>query len=95
VDYVSNGFLFALCETGWGNYGKVENIRWEGVRVVYFHIRSSEGGSLQLCRLRTASVGTPATSIDYVLTHTGYMSPRKLNSFDSHRVGRYLTLLHG
>jgi hypothetical protein len=39
------GFLFALCETGWGNLGKVENTGWEGVRVVYFHIQSSEGGS--------------------------------------------------
>jgi hypothetical protein len=29
----------------------------------------------------------PVTSIDYVLTHTGYMGPRKLSIFDSHRVG--------
>jgi hypothetical protein len=38
----------------------------------------------------------PATTIvDYVLMHTGYMGPRKLSSFDGHRVGRYLTSLHG
>jgi hypothetical protein len=64
------------------------------VRVVYFHIQSSEGGSPRLCRLRTASVGPHATSIDYVLMHTNYMGPHKLSNFDDHRVGRYLTLLH-
>jgi hypothetical protein len=26
----------------------------EGVRVIYFHIKSSEGGSPHLCRLRTS-----------------------------------------
>jgi hypothetical protein len=58
-------------------------------------IRSSEGGSSRLCRLRTTSVGPPATSIDYVLTHTDYMGPCKPSSFNGHRVGRYLTSLHG
>jgi hypothetical protein len=43
------------------------------------------------CRLRTASVGSRWASIDYVLTHTGFMGSRKLSSFDGHRVGRYLT----
>jgi hypothetical protein len=33
VDYVINGFLLDLFETGWGNQGKVENTGWKGVRV--------------------------------------------------------------
>jgi hypothetical protein len=41
-------------------------------------IQSSEGGSLRLCRLRTALVGPPVISIDYVLTHTSYMGPTNL-----------------
>jgi hypothetical protein len=45
-------------------------------------IRSSEGGSPRLGRLRTASVGPPVTSIDYVLMHISYMGPRKPSSFD-------------
>jgi hypothetical protein len=57
-------------------------------------IQSSEGGSPCPCRLRTTSVGAPVASIDYVLMHMGYMGPLKPSSFDSHRVGRYLTLLH-
>jgi hypothetical protein len=44
--------------------------------------QSSKGGNPRLCRLRTVSVGPPTTSIDYVLTHTGYMGPRKPSSFD-------------
>jgi hypothetical protein len=58
-------------------------------------IRSSEGGSLHLCRLKSVSVGPPATSIDPLLTHMGYMGPCKPSSFDGHWVGRYLTSLHG
>jgi hypothetical protein len=54
--------------------------------MVYFHIRSSEGGSPHLCQLRTASVRPPVTSIDYVLMHTGYMGPRKPSCFDGRRV---------
>jgi hypothetical protein len=50
-------------------------------------IRSSEGGIPFLCRLRSASIGPPAISIDYVLTHTSYMGLRKPSSFDGHRVG--------
>jgi hypothetical protein len=63
--------------------------------VVYFYILSSEGGSPRLCRLRTASVRPPVTSIDFVLTHRGYMGPRRLSSFDGRRVGGYLTSLYG
>jgi hypothetical protein len=47
-------------------------------------IRCSEGGSPHLCRLRTASVGSPAISIDYVLMHMGYLGPCKPSSFDGH-----------
>jgi hypothetical protein len=50
------------------------------------------GGSPHLCQLRTTSVGPCGTSIDYVLMHTRFMGYHKLSSFDSHRVGRYLTL---
>jgi hypothetical protein len=62
--------------------------------MVCFHIWSSEVGSSHQCQLRTAFVGPPVTSIDYVLMHTGYMGPRKLSKFDGRRVGRYLTSLH-
>jgi hypothetical protein len=41
-------------------------------------IQSSEGGSPRLCRLMTASVGPPATSIDYVLTHMAIWAPANL-----------------
>jgi hypothetical protein len=71
-----------------GQLGESGEYRMRRMRVVCFHIRSSEGGSPRLCRLRTASIGPPATSIDYVLMHTGYMKPRKLSSFDGRRVGR-------
>jgi hypothetical protein len=60
----------------------------EKLRGVYFYIWSSEGGSPHLCQLRTTPVGPPVVSIDYVLTHAGYMGPHKLSSFDSHQVGR-------
>jgi hypothetical protein len=40
VDYVSDGFLLALCETGWGNEGKVENNGREGVRVGHMIFRA-------------------------------------------------------
>jgi hypothetical protein len=58
-------------------------------------IQSSKGGSPCLCQLWTASVGPLATSIDYILTHMGYMGPLKPSSFDNRQVGRYLTSLHG
>jgi hypothetical protein len=47
------------------------------VRVVYFHIRSSEGGSPRLSRLRTDHLA-PMNKIDYVLTHTGLWDPTNL-----------------
>jgi hypothetical protein len=42
-----NGIFEMLAQlvTEQGNYGKVENTRWEGRCVVYFYVRSSEGGS--------------------------------------------------
>jgi hypothetical protein len=49
--------------------------------MVFFHIRSSEGGSPCLCRLRTDRL-TPVNKIDYVLMHMGFMGSRKLSSFD-------------
>jgi hypothetical protein len=49
----------------------------ENVRVVYFHVRSSEGGSLHLCRLRTDRL-IPRNKIDYVLTHTKLWGPTNL-----------------
>jgi hypothetical protein len=52
------------------------------VRVVYFHVWSSECGSPHLCRLGTMSVGPCGTSIDYILAHTGFMGSRKLSRFD-------------
>jgi hypothetical protein len=53
------------------------------VRVVYFHIRSSEGGSPLLCRLRIVLVGPCGISINYVLSHTRFMGSRKFSSFNS------------
>jgi hypothetical protein len=47
-------------------------------------VQSFDGGSPCLCRLSIASVAPPATSIDYVLMHMGYMGPRKPSSFDGH-----------
>jgi hypothetical protein len=53
------------------------------LRVVCFHIRSSEGGSPRLCRLRTDRLA-PLNKIDYVLAHMGFMGPHKLSSFNGH-----------
>jgi hypothetical protein len=66
----------------------------ECVRVICFYIRSSEGGSPRLCRLRTDRLAL-VNKIDYVLAHTRFMGSYKLSSFDGHRVGQYLTSLHG
>jgi hypothetical protein len=52
------------------------------VRVIYFYIRSFEGGNPHLCQLRTASVGPCGTNIDYILAHMRFMGFRKLSSFD-------------
>jgi choline-glycine betaine transporter len=43
----------------------------ERVRVIYFYVRSFEGGSTRLCRLRTMLIGPCGTSIDYILVHMG------------------------
>jgi hypothetical protein len=60
------------------------------VRVVYFHVRSSEGGSPRPYRLRTDCQGL-VNKMDYLLMHTGLW---ELSSFDSRRVVQYLTSLH-
>jgi hypothetical protein len=39
------------------------------VRVVYFHVQSSKGGSPRLCQLRIDRLAL-VNKIDYVLTHT-------------------------
>jgi hypothetical protein len=57
-------------------------------------IQSSEDGSPCLCRLRTDRLAL-VSKFDYVLSHTGYMESRKLNNFMCHRIGQYLTSLHG
>jgi hypothetical protein len=64
-----------------GESGKYQMRRSENGLFSYSEL---QGGSPRLCRLRIVSVRPPATSIDYVLTHTSYMGPRKLNSFDGH-----------
>jgi hypothetical protein len=69
-----------------GQLGESGEYRMGKVRVVCFHVRSSEGGSPRLCRLRTEHLA-PVNKIDYVLTHMGFMGSRKLGSFDGHRVG--------
>jgi hypothetical protein len=51
----------------------------ERVRVVYFHIWSSEDGSPRLCQLRIVLIGPRGTSIDYVLVHTGLWGPVNLH----------------
>jgi hypothetical protein len=56
------------------------------VRVIYFHIRSSEGGSPCLCRLRTNRLA-PGKKIEYVLAHMGFIGSCRLSGFDGHRVG--------
>jgi hypothetical protein len=53
------------------------------LRVLYFHIRSFEGGSPRLCRLRTNRLAL-VNKIDYVLAHLGFMGSRKLSSFDGY-----------
>jgi hypothetical protein len=40
------------------------------------------GSSPCLCQIRTVSVGSCGTSIDYVLLHTRFMGSHKLSSFD-------------
>jgi hypothetical protein len=81
------------------NWGKVGHLGESGEYwmrrswVLYFHVLSSEAGSLRLCWLRTTSVGPWGTSINYVLAHAGLMGSHKLISFNDHRVGWYLSYL--
>jgi hypothetical protein len=88
MDYDSDIFLVGFMRDRAGQLGESGEYQMGRLRVTCFYIRSSNGGSPRLCRLRTALVGPPTISIDYVLTHTGYMGPRKLSSFDSRRVER-------
>jgi hypothetical protein len=60
------------------------------VRVVYFHIRSSECGNPHLYQLKTDRL-IPMSKFDYVLTHAEFMGSHKLSSFDDRRVRQYLT----
>jgi hypothetical protein len=69
-----------------GQLGESGEYRMGKVRVVCFHVRSSEGGSPCLCRVRTERLA-PMNKIDYVLAHMGFMGSRKLSRFDGYRVG--------
>jgi hypothetical protein len=64
-----------------GQLGESGEYRTGRLRVDCFHIRSSEGGSPCLCRLRTDCLA-PVNKINYVLAHTGFMESHKLSSFD-------------
>jgi hypothetical protein len=55
----------------------------EMLRLECFHIRSSEGSSPHLCRLKTDHLA-PVNKIDYLLAHTGFLGSHKLSSFDNH-----------
>jgi hypothetical protein len=57
VDYVIIGFLVGSMRDRAGQLGESGEYWMGTVRVVYFHVQSSEGGSPCLCQLRTASVG--------------------------------------
>jgi hypothetical protein len=86
VDYVSDGFFVGSMRDRAGQLGESGEYRMGRSESGMFSYSELQGGSPCLCRLRTASVGPPVTSIDYVLMHTGYMGPHKHSSFDSHRV---------
>jgi hypothetical protein len=77
-----------------GQLGESREDRMERLRVVCFHVRSSECGIPRLCQLRMDRLAL-VSKIDYVLPHIRFMGTHKLSSFDSRRVGRYLTLFHG
>jgi hypothetical protein len=53
-----------------GQLGESGKYRMGRVRVVYFYVRSTKGGSPHLCRMRIDSLA-PVSKIDYVLTHIG------------------------
>jgi hypothetical protein len=78
-----------------GQLGRSGECNMGTVRVICFHVRSSEGGSPHLCHLRTMSAEPWGTSIDYVLVHMGFMGSHKFSSFDGHRVVRYPILPTG
>jgi hypothetical protein len=56
VDYVSDRFLVGSMRDRAGQLGESGEYWMGRVRVVCFHVPSSEGGSPRLCQLRTASV---------------------------------------
>jgi hypothetical protein len=49
------------------------------LRVVCFHVRSSERSSPHLCQLRAECLA-PVSKIDYVLTHMGLWGPANLGA---------------
>jgi hypothetical protein len=74
----------------------VENTRWEGWRVVCFHVRRSEGGSPRLCQLRIDPLA-PGNKFDYVLAHTGLWGPANFvasTDFELDDTPPYLTNVH-
>jgi hypothetical protein len=77
-----------------GQLGESGEYRMGSLRVESFHVRSSEGGSPHLSRLRTDRLA-PVSKFDYVVTHKRFMGSRKLSSFVGHRVGRYPTIPPG
>jgi hypothetical protein len=64
LDYVSDGFLIGFMRDWAGQLGESGEYRMGRSESGPHDIRSSEGGSLHLCRLKSVSVGPPATSID-------------------------------
>jgi hypothetical protein len=57
VYYVSDGFLVGSLRDQVGQLGKSREYQMGRVRVIYFHVQSSEGGNPRLCKLRTVPVG--------------------------------------
>jgi hypothetical protein len=75
-------FLLSKCGTIWdwvGQLGESGEYRVGSMRMVCFHIRSSEGGSPRLSWLRTNCLA-PVCKFDYVLAHKGFMGSRKLRA---------------
>jgi hypothetical protein len=62
-----------------GQLGKSGEYRMGRSEAGLHDIRSSDG-SPRLCRLRTALVGPPATSIELCTDAYGHQTPQKLNS---------------
>jgi hypothetical protein len=93
VVYVSDWICSSILDQA-GQLGESGEYRMGRVRVVYFYVWSSKGGSPSLCRLRTGRLAL-VNKIDYVLAHMRFIGSHKLSSFDGRRVGRYLALPHG